>query len=108
MDEWIHIDKDPKHVAREKAKARELRKTQWWRDKLNQGICYYCEKKFDSDEITMDHIVPMARGGKSVTRNIVACCKECNNKKTYLTPAEIILDKLREERQEKEESDETD
>ncbi len=95
MSDWIHIDKDPKHIAREKAKARELRKTQWWKDKLNQGICYYCSRKCNADELTMDHVVPMVRGGKSIKRNIVSCCKECNNEKKYLTPAEIVLDKLR-------------
>lgn len=97
MSDWIHIDKDPKHVAREKAKAGELRKTQWWKDKLNQGICYYCEKRFNSGEITMDHVVPMVRGGKSTRSNIVPCCKVCNNEKKYYTPAEIILNKLRKE-----------
>jgi len=95
MSDWIHIDKDPEHIAREKAKARELRKTQWWRDKLDQGICYYCKKKYDSGDITMDHVVPMLRGGKSTRSNIVPCCKDCNNKKKYLTPAEIVLNKLR-------------
>ena len=39
----------------------------------------------------MDHIVPVARGGKSTRGNIVACCKECNNRKKYLTPAEMIM-----------------
>ena len=95
MSDWIHIDKDPKHIAKEKAKARGLRKTQWWRDKLNQGICYYCNKKCNSGELTMDHVVPMVRGGKSIKGNIVSCCKECNNEKKYLTPAEIVLNKLR-------------
>ncbi len=95
MNDWIHIDKEPEHIAREKAKARELRKTQWWREKLDQGICYYCKKKYGPDDITMDHVVPMLRGGKSTRSNIVPCCKECNNKKKYLTPAEIVLNKLR-------------
>ena len=97
MSDWIHIDKDPRHIAREKAKAGVLRKTQWWRDKLNQGICHYCNKKCSSGELTMDHVVPMVRGGKSIKGNIVPCCKECNNEKKYLTPAEIVLNKLRRE-----------
>ncbi len=36
----------------------------------------------------MDHIVPMARGGKSTKGNVVPACKECNNKKRYMLPIE--------------------
>ena len=43
----------------------------------------------------MDHLVPVSRGGKSVKGNVVVACKECNNKKTYKTPVEMILDSLK-------------
>ena len=36
----------------------------------------------------MDHVIPLARGGRSVKENLVACCKDCNNKKKYFIPAE--------------------
>lgn len=36
----------------------------------------------------MDHLVPVARGGKSVQGNLVPACKECNTKKKYRLPAE--------------------
>jgi 5-methylcytosine-specific restriction protein A len=91
MSDWITIQKDEKHIARERAKARELRKSQWWQNKLNAGICHYCGKKFARNELTMDHIVPIARGGKSTKGNIVPCCKACNNAKKYLTPVEQLL-----------------
>lgn len=42
-------------------------------------MCVYCgEKKI---RLTLDHIVPKARGGKSTFENCVAACRECNNKK---------------------------
>jgi 5-methylcytosine-specific restriction protein A len=91
MSDWITIQKDEKHIARERAKARDLRKSQWWQNKLNAGICHYCGKKFARNELTMDHIVPIARGGKSTKGNIVPCCKACNNAKKYLTPVEQLL-----------------
>ncbi len=93
-DDWIDIQKDDAHVARERARARELRKSDWWRAQLARGICHYCGKKFPPEELTMDHIVPVVRGGKSVRGNMVPCCKTCNNEKKYLTPAEIIMKKL--------------
>ena len=94
MKGWIEIKKDDAHVRREKAKATVLRKTNWWQALLAKGTCHYCLKKFEASELTMDHIVPLARGGKSTKGNIVPCCKECNNKKKYYTPVDMILDEL--------------
>ena len=82
------ISADDAHIRREKAKARELRNSAWWKRKRSSGICHYCGKKFKVDELTMDHLIPIIRGGKSVQGNVVPACKECNNKKKYLLPME--------------------
>ena len=101
MPDWIDIQKDPAHIKREREKARALRKSAWWRSLLDKGFCHYCGKKFPPEELSMDHIVPVSRGGKSTKGNIVACCKECNNAKKYLTPAEMILAELEKEEEKK-------
>jgi len=95
MEDWVNINKDEKHVAKERVKARDLRNSNWWKTILTKGICHYCNKKFKKDELTMDHIVPVARGGKSTKGNCVPCCKQCNNEKSCLTPVELILNKLK-------------
>lgn len=92
--DWLDIDADPVHAKRERAKARELRNTDWWRAKLQQGVCHYCGKKVGAANLTMDHVIPVARGGKSTRGNCVPCCKDCNNSKKYYTPAEQILSSL--------------
>ena len=97
-DDWIDIKKDPKHVARERSKAKELRKSGWWKQHLEKGVCHYCGKTFAPAELTMDHILPVVRGGKSVKSNCVPCCKECNNDKKYLTPAELVMRELAREK----------
>jgi len=79
---------DDAGIAREKRKARELRRSPWWRRKIATGVCYYCGRKFPPSELTMDHKIPLGRGGTSDKINIVAACKECNNKKKYLLPTE--------------------
>lgn len=79
---------DESHIKREKAKARELRQSQWWKNLRGKGVCHYCRKRFPAKTLTMDHIVPISRGGLSKKSNIVPCCKECNNKKKYLLPVE--------------------
>ncbi|HJO95149.1 MAG TPA: HNH endonuclease [Victivallales bacterium] len=91
---WVYIEKDKAHIKKEKAKAAQLRKTNWWQNLLVKGICHYCKKEFLPSELTMDHVVPLSRGGKSTKGNIVPCCKECNNEKKYYTPVDMILNEL--------------
>ena len=91
MDDWIEIQRDERHIKRERAKARELRNTPYFRELFAKGICRYCGNKFPAEELTLDHIVPVARGGKSTRGNMVVCCRSCNQAKKYLTPAEMIL-----------------
>lgn len=47
--------------------------------------CQYCGSKQD---LTLDHVLPRSRGGKSSWTNLVTACKRCNNKKGDLTPEE--------------------
>ncbi len=85
------IPADQEHVRREKSKARELRASQWWRNQLGTGVCYYCTQKFKPAELTMDHRIPIIRGGLSTKSNVVVSCKSCNSEKKYLTPFEMAL-----------------
>jgi len=82
------VEVGEEEIAREKQKARQLRESQWWKNRRGEGVCYYCKRRFPARELTMDHIVPIIRGGKSVKSNVVPCCKPCNSKKQYLLPAE--------------------
>jgi 5-methylcytosine-specific restriction endonuclease McrA len=94
MNDWFDMTVDSAYIKREREKARQLRQTDWWRAKLQQGICHYCGKKTVLENLTMDHVVPLARGGRSVKSNCVPCCKECNNNKKTSLPAEKILESL--------------
>ena len=91
MDDWIEITADERHIKRERAKARELRETPYFKELFARGNCHYCGKKFPREELTIDHIVPISRGGRSTRGNMVVCCRSCNQAKKYLTPAEMIL-----------------
>lgn len=94
-NDWHEVTADPKHIAKERERARKLKKSQWWLDKLNQGLCHYCGVKFSAKELTMDHIVPLARGGTSTQGNIVPACRSCNAAKKLTTPVEELLKKLK-------------
>jgi len=88
MTDSFFFSADEQHIKREKSKARELRASQWWKRKRSSGLCFYCGKTFKPAELTMDHLVPIVRGGKSVQGNLVPACKECNNQKRYRLPSE--------------------
>ena len=94
MADWLDLNPDPAHVKRERAKARELRATDWWRAQIAKGECHYCHRKVGAENLTMDHVIPIARGGRSTRGNCVPCCAECNASKKAYTPAEQILDQL--------------
>jgi 5-methylcytosine-specific restriction endonuclease McrA len=79
---------DDVNLAIEKEKAKKLRYTSWWSKKSSSGICYYCGIRYKPNELTMDHIIPLSRGGKSEKYNLVPACKDCNNKKKYQLPTE--------------------
>ena len=81
-----------KHTKSEKAKAKELRKSRWWQNLIQSANCYYCQKTIKLDEVTMDHIVPVSRGGYSSKGNVVPACKDCNTHKKDKTAVELLLE----------------
>jgi len=50
-------------------------------------VCFYCGS---SERITVDHDIPIARGGSDNIDNILPACKPCNCRKHTLTAAEFI------------------
>ena len=50
--------------------------------------CQYCNQEFPRAELTFDHVVPVAQGGRKDWENIVTCCVDCNRRKGGRTPAE--------------------
>ena len=70
-------------LRRERAKARELRKSAWWKRRRAVGRCHYCGRQVGARALTMDHLIPLVRGGRSNKGNLVPACKDCNNKKKH-------------------------
>jgi 5-methylcytosine-specific restriction endonuclease McrA len=57
----------------------------------DRNTCQFCGRVFSSSELTLDHVVPRSRGGRSSWENLVACCYHCNNSKGDRTPEEAGL-----------------
>lgn len=46
------------------------------------GVCQICGKLMMSDEVQVDHVVPLAQGGEPFAMdNLRAVCAECNSRK---------------------------
>ena len=87
LENWFEAA-DADHIQKERRKAKEIRKSQWWKNRRASNKCYYCEQSFPAKELTMDHLIPLARGGFTTKSNLVPSCKSCNIKKKYLLPLE--------------------
>jgi len=85
----VEVSED--QIQRERQKARKLRESQWWKRKRAAGICHHCGEKFAPKELTMDHLVPVIRGGKSTKGNLVSSCKSCNTARKHRLPFEDWL-----------------
>jgi 5-methylcytosine-specific restriction endonuclease McrA len=82
------VDVSEEQIRRERQKARELRASQWWKRKRAAGICHHCGERFVPAGLTMDHLIPLIRGGKSTKGNVVPSCKKCNSERGHRLPFE--------------------
>lgn len=53
--------------------------------------CQYCGTSLPKSKATIDHVIPVARGGKNSWTNTVCSCFECNNRKQDRTPNEANM-----------------
>ena len=57
----------------------------------NESACVYCGAV--DRKLTIDHVIPISRGGKTVRGNLVPACKSCNSKKKDKLPLNFIWQK---------------
>ena len=60
--------------AWQKVRVAVLRRDNW--------TCHYCQKLLKNSDATVDHLVPLSRGGDRLNQdNLVAACRSCNSSK---------------------------
>ncbi len=106
--EWIHTVRQAIAVPRvvrllrfdkvPRVEARFNRRNIFARD---GNRCQYCGKRFPSSELSLDHVIPRSRGGKTTWSNIVCACVKCNVRKGGRTPREAHLRLIRKPRKPK-------
>ncbi len=78
-----------KQMMKRKNKPRFSKYNVFLRD-LN--TCQYCGNQFGRDNLTLDHVLPVSRGGKTNWENIVTACAPCNNAKGNSTEPRPLQD----------------
>jgi 5-methylcytosine-specific restriction endonuclease McrA len=53
--------------------------------------CQYCAQTFPYKDLTLDHVMPVSRGGPKSWQNLVTACHKCNHKKGSQTPEEAHM-----------------
>jgi len=81
-----------KRFKREKIRIKFSRLNIYARDKFT---CQFCGQRFDTEDLTFDHVLPRSRGGKTSWENIVTCCVSCNTEKADRTPEQAKMKLLR-------------
>lgn len=78
--------------------GRQSRKVRFTRNNIferDDHTCQYCGCRPSSGKLTLDHVVPRSRGGRSTWRNLVAACIDCNDRKGNRMPREADMTLLR-------------
>ena len=57
----------------------------------DQNRCQYCGRRYPTNELSLDHVIPRSQGGKNTWTNIVCACIHCNVKKGGRTPQQAHL-----------------
>lgn len=72
------------------------KKNFWKRKRRTQMFCHYCKRSVSrnvheaaENRATIDHIIPISKGGTSRKENTVVCCRKCNREKGAKEAAEI-------------------
>lgn len=58
--------------------------------------CQYCGDRKPAKDLTFDHVLPRAQGGKTSWTNVVTACKPCNGDKADRTPQQAGLKLIKE------------
>ncbi|HUF20948.1 MAG TPA: HNH endonuclease [Burkholderiales bacterium] len=59
--------------------------------KRDANLCLYCATRFQTRDLTRDHITPLSQGGRDAWNNVATACKRCNNHKGGRTPEQAVM-----------------
>ena len=92
--EPIKEDIDLKEYIKMRVKKNKRKKLSLSQRKIiyekSNGYCQLCGRKMLYDNFTVDHIIPLGRGGTNDMDNLQGVCKVCNEFKANIFPEQFI------------------
>ncbi len=70
-------------------KMGDLTKEEWLEIQNRSPICPACGKFVGCENLSLDHIIPISKGGKHTKDNVQALCLQCNLKKSAKLPKQV-------------------
>jgi len=61
----------------------------------DENRCQFCGRRFPTSELSIDHVVPLSKGGRTTWTNVVCACTECNKRKGGRTPRQAGMKLIR-------------
>lgn len=79
-DAIVAADKPPINLCSYARKRKRKRSYKGAKKRLLRAspFCYWCKKKLDTSSSTLDHMIPLSKGGTNGTDNFVLACEDCN------------------------------
>lgn len=75
----------------DKLPSKELKLTRGNVFARDKNVCQYCARRWPTEELNLDHVIPRDRGGKTTWENIVCSCIKCNSRKANRLPHEAQM-----------------
>ncbi len=91
---WIQVPRVIRLVEYDKVPRREVKFSRRNILARDEHRCQYCGKRLPTSQLSLDHVTPRSRGGKSTWTNVVTACNPCNTRKGGRMPWEASM-KLR-------------
>jgi hypothetical protein len=85
--EYIHIANMDEYLPVRERRERRIRAGRTGRIhresivERDRSTCYLCGRELGATEITLDHVIPLARGGAHTEENLRVACRSCNSRK---------------------------
>jgi 5-methylcytosine-specific restriction endonuclease McrA len=88
---WIQVPRVIRLVSYDKVPRREVKFSRRNILARDENRCQYCGKRLPTSQLSLDHVTPRSRGGKSTWTNVVAACNPCNTRKGGRMPWEASM-----------------